>query len=156
MGKSSNSRTVVARMTVTRADNSRLIVEVHSDASFHTFYHYYSQAGNQRSTKKEIRTANRNTGLPTINAHLHAPGLDAVKHLFEQKPFGNLPAVTGIRVRILRRRMYRELLSARPDVLGLVPVKPWTLPSLERELAIRLPEGFTTLKKRWSILESRR
>ena len=155
MRKSSNSKTVVARMTVTRADNSKVIVEIHSDATFIQFYHFYTQQGNKRSTKTETRTASRIEGMPHVNAHLYTPGLETVRKVFERPTQWAAP-VRSIKLRILRRRMYRELLQKAPDVLGLTRVsigfkterpQPAILP-------ISLPQGYPSVK-RWSILESR-
>lgn len=156
MRKSSNNN-VVARMTITRADKSKVIVEIHSDATFSSFYHFYTQQGNKRSTKTETSTANRNKGLPTVNAHLYEPGLHMVQKSIEAIRGGNFAQITSITVRILRRRMYRQLLQASPDVLGLGRVKN----GFETErptpvlVPIRLPQGYTPLAKRWSILTSR-
>jgi hypothetical protein len=150
MGKSANSKTVVARMTVTRADNSRMIVEIHSDATFSRFYHFYCQQGNRRSTKQEIRVANRNTGLPQMNAHLYDPGLEAV---------ASLMPVGGIKFRILRRRMYRQLCQAAPDVLGLVKATSYPDPRLVTmptpRFPLYIPSTHTTIERKWSILNGR-
>lgn len=154
MRKSTNSNTVVARMTVTRADNSKVIVEIHSNATFYKFYHFYSQTGNRRSTKKEIRTASRNEGVPTVNAHLFTPGLEMVQANFLCCQVGRIAAVISIKMRILRRKMYRELVNMAPDVLGLVKVdaNPFAKRPQPVRYPIRLPEAYTPIKKRWEIL----
>lgn len=155
MRKSSNSKTVVALMTVTRADNSKVIVEIHIDATFSQFYHYYTQTGNKRSTKKEIRTASRNEGLPHVNAHLYAPGLEAVRAQFERnQSIGKIAAINSIKVRILRRKMYRELMSKAADLLGITKANAGLFMAKQQPAGypIRLPAGYTPLEKRWSIL----
>ena len=62
---------VVARLTVIRKNGLRTIVEVHADAKFYSFYHFYRQVGSKRSTKELIRSSNRNEGS------LQQPGLEA-------------------------------------------------------------------------------
>jgi hypothetical protein len=103
---------VVARLTVTRKNGWKTIVEIHSNARFHSFFHYYKQFANKRSTKELIRTASRNEG------GLRTSGLDAIerKLMFYQNQSN--PVIRSS-IRIIRKRTYRKLLSARPDELGL-------------------------------------
>ena len=48
-GKKNNQ--VVARLTITRADETKTIIEVWSDATFSNFFKYFRQTGMKRSTK---------------------------------------------------------------------------------------------------------
>lgn len=103
---------VVARLTVTRANGWKTIVEVYSDASFHSFFLYYKQNGRKRSTKELIRTAARNDG------GLRTSGLEAIarKLCFYQSQSNPVVKTT---IRIFEKQSYAKLISARPDQLGL-------------------------------------
>jgi len=106
---------VVARLTVVRAVGCRTIIEVQEDASFHTFYKFFTQQGNRWSTKRLVRTANRNEGLlPYYQAYRMTPGLEKLAERWQ-----TMPGVSSVKIRILKKRAYRKLLSARPDELGL-------------------------------------
>ena len=161
MNKSTRTNKVVARLTAIRADGSRTIVEVHSDASFHSFYRFFSQQGNRRSTKTPVRVANRNTGLPPMNAHVCEPGLEAIVALLQKfagNP-GNGSNVQKVTIRIIRRKMYRQLLHAAADTLGMTKAPSFTDPRLmPRRIAgipVHIPSTFTTVEKKWSILTGR-
>lgn len=106
---------VVARLTVTRTLGAKTIIEVCADATFNSFYRFFTQQGNRRSTKRLVRTANRNEGLrPYFQAYRMTPGLEKLAEFWKQHP-----GVTTVTVRIIRRRAYKRLITARPDELGL-------------------------------------
>jgi hypothetical protein len=121
------SGNVIARLTVNRANGNKLIVEVHSDATFNQFYRYFKQVGNRRSTKEQIRVTSRNDGLKPINAHLQTPGLEAISNqiiassavFLLRSENGTINPVVSIKLRILKKRAYRKLITARPDDLGM-------------------------------------
>lgn len=117
-----STKNVVARLTVTREDQSKVIVEVHTDASFHRFYQFFTQQGLKRSTKTFTRAASRNEGLHPVNAHLQVPGLEVLALRFIHNRFGKSPVVSA-RIRILSKRAYRKLIHAAPDALGQVQVR---------------------------------
>ena len=150
---------VVARLTATRADDTKLIVEVEQNASFHSFFKFYSQIGMKRSTKKFLRTANRNEGLhPWHRAYRMEPGLDAISR--QLAAFSDAPYVfASIKIRVIKKRAYRRLLTAAPDVLGLTKTTHLSDPRLAPQPAtgipVRIPEGYTTIKKRFEILSGR-
>lgn len=150
---------VIARLTVTRQDGKRTIVEVPADATYHAFYHMYTQQGARRSTKRLVRTANRNEGLPITNAHLHRPGLERLQERLESFGAQTNP-VTKSQIRIIRKRAYRKLLEAAPDTLGLVKAPTFTdvrlLPKPILRYPVHIPSNHTTIKKRVSILLGRR
>jgi len=152
------TNTVVARLTVTRQNGWKTIVEVQADASFSSFYHYYRQFGLKRSTKALIRTANRNEGLGVMNARMQQPGLDVIAKRLEAYGQESNP-VTGRKLRIIKKRIYRKLLSAAPDVIGQVKVKPIQDPRLMPRpvlgYPIHIPESHTMIAKKWSILTGR-
>ena len=109
---------VVARLTVIREVGNRTIVEVSDDATFSSFYRIFTQIGNRRSTKKFVRAASRNEGLlPYYRAYLMVPGLKVLAEHWSRQP-----GVSSVKIRIIKKRTYRQLLSARPDQLGLTHV----------------------------------
>jgi len=107
---------VVARLTVIRKNGLRTIVEVQSDASFYSFYHFFRQVGAKRSTKELIRSSNRNEGS------LQEPGLEAIAKKLEMYSSQSNPVVSK-KIRIIKKRAYRKLISARADELGLATSK---------------------------------
>ena len=110
---------VVARLTVVRALGNVTIIEVHSDATFSCFYHIFTQVGKRRSTKRLVRTASRNEGLlPYYRAYLMVPGLKVLAEHWSRQP-----GVSSVKIRIIKKRAYRKLLSARPDELGLTKMR---------------------------------
>jgi hypothetical protein len=110
---------VLARLTVTRRNGWKTIVEVWQGATFHTFYHFYKQCGNKRSTKELIRTAYRDEGVSLLGMkYTQQPGLDAIAKRLEFYASQSNPVV-GKKLRIIKRRAYRKLITARPDELGL-------------------------------------
>ena len=115
---------VVARLTVTRAVGCKTIIEVCEDATFSNFYRFHTQQGNRRSTKRLVRTANRNEGLlPFHQAYRMTPGLERLADRWSKQP-----GVTAVTVRIVKRRAYRRLITTTPDQLGLTKTSvrmPW-------------------------------
>ncbi len=121
-GKTNN---VVARLTITRANNMKVIIEVHSDATFSKFYTYYRQTGNRRSTKEFIHMRSRNEGLHYINAHLQTPGLEVLADRAANKVYYGYAAqnpVTSMKLRIIKKREYRRLLNMAPTGMPVVKV----------------------------------
>ncbi len=149
-----NKIVVVARLTVIREVGVRTIVEVNEDATFGNFYSYFIQDGARRSTKKLIRCANRNEGLrPWYRAYRMEPGLTAIAEHFK-----TMPNITSIKIRIIRKRLYRKLLAAAPDA-GLVRVHsqidPRLAPRTITGQPVRIPDSYITISKRISILTGR-
>lgn len=103
---------VVARLTLTRADGWKTIIEVEAGSTFHSFFKYYKQFRNKRSTKTFLRAANRNNdGNRTARLEDIAGKLAVIP--------GMTNPVVKTTIRILRKRDYRRLLNASPDELGL-------------------------------------
>ena len=146
---------VVARLTAIRRVGVRTIIEVCADASFHDFYRYYTQQGSRRSTKTLVRTASRNEGLhPWYRAYYLQPGLDVLAtRMIDQKQF------VSVKVRVIKKRAYRQLLEAAPDVLGLTKVKQLPDPRIAKlptpRLPVNLPAGWLTIEKRMNIILGR-
>lgn len=153
--KSKKKSVVVARLTAIRGVGVRTIIEVCEDASFHDFYRYYTQEGSRRGTKTLIRTASRNEGLhPWHRVYRLEPGLDVLAtRMIDQKQF------SSVKVRILKKRVYRQLLEAAPDVLGLTKVAR----TIDRRISIlptpripvNIPAGWLTIEKRMDIILGR-
>jgi hypothetical protein len=113
-----NKSNVVARLTGTREIGNVTIIEVHKDATFHEFYRIYTQVGRRRSTKRLVRTANRNHGLePWFAAHRMQPGLEVLAAKWRERK-----GLT-VKLRIIKKRAYRKLINAPADQLGLTVIK---------------------------------
>ena len=110
----------IARMTVTRDLGNVTIVEIYDSATFHSFYWYWTQIGRRRSTKRLVRTASRNEGLrPYAAAYRMQPGLEVLAENWKKQP-----GVKSVKVRIIRKRVYKRLCTMAPDQLGLTRVYP--------------------------------
>lgn len=150
-----NKKVLVARLTASRGVGVRTIIEVYTDASFHSFFNYFTQDGARYSTKTLIRTANRNEGLsPWHRVYRMLPGLEVLAaRMLDMKQF------VSVKVRIIKKRAYRQLLNAAPDVLGLTKVKrewfdvPAPRPILR--FPVRIPDSHTTIKRRMDIILGR-
>jgi hypothetical protein len=114
---------VIARLTVVRQNGMRTIVEVHADATFHTFFKFYTQQGSKRSTKQVIRSASRNEGLNPINAHLQTPGLELIAIRLLRVQAESNPVIST-RIRYFSKRTYRKMIKCAPEVLGMSTVRP--------------------------------
>jgi hypothetical protein len=125
-----------------------LIIEVNADATYSAFYQFYTQDGSRLSTKKHIRTANRNTGLPSLNAHLYEPGLEVLrKNLMGDDPMSS--QFVSIKVRIIKKKAYRSLITCAPDVLGMA--RAGTVEdklSASRRIPVYLPVGYVNPVRR--------
>jgi hypothetical protein len=99
---------VVARLTVIRASGRRTIVEIREGSKFASFYRIYSQDGARRSTKKWIRTGSRS----------EASNLTALLERMKNFAAESNPVIHS-QLRIIKRRAYKKLITARPDELGL-------------------------------------
>jgi hypothetical protein len=141
---------VVARLTLTQPKNVKLIVEVPEDASFHNFYHWYRQEGRKR--KVFLRTSSRNDGFgPHWRAPFEMPGLDVVA----ARVTGFNKSVTGVTIKILRKRKYNALLTCAPDELGNgLPQAAQTQQIIEasKGIPVQMPANYLTLQKRMDIL----
>jgi hypothetical protein len=124
--------TLVARLTLTKRDGSKLIVEVHTDAGFHNFYRWHTQQGRKR--KVLVRTSNRNDGLERYD-QMTKPGLSeivkrmqatdrnnaAFSKIHRPAHMLNQPAVNSITsavLKVYKKRLYAKLLSCPPTELN--------------------------------------
>ena len=144
---------LIARLTVSRKDGKRTIVEIHADATFHHFYHFFTQDGARRSTKTLLRTANRNAYLPTVNAHLHKPGLDVIERQLKTLLATTNP-VLSTKLRVIRKRLYRKLITAAPDALGLSKINKTFIDHVHRprpvaRIPIRIGKAIPAAKFIW-------
>jgi hypothetical protein len=136
--ESKSKSKVIARLTVTRANGWRTIVEIHADARFMAFYRYYRQFGNRRSTKEFVRSASRIEYLSYFNAHLQKPGLDVIEKRLKAFGVESNPVIAS-KLRILKKRIYKRLLNARPDELGLTKLVTTDLQTPSRPILVSVP-----------------
>lgn len=109
---------VIARMTVTKADGKKLIVEVHDDATEQAFYRWYSQDGRKR--KEFIRTSHRTDGADRVAQVLRStPGLDLL--VARMKTYMQ---ITDVKIRIILKRAYKRMTTCSADKLGLTKCAP--------------------------------
>lgn len=113
-----SKNTLVARLTIRWEVGVDTLIEVHSLATFHAFYHFFSQQGRKTSTRKFVRTASRNEGILSYSAHLR-PGLEMLA-----LQWARLPHVKSVSVRIYKKRLYKKLIEANPSALGMSIVRP--------------------------------
>ena len=59
-------------------------------------------------------------------------------------------------IRIYRKRLYRKLLSMRPDELGLACVRPLPDRRIQSNTNKPLPASYTPFAKRWQTMTSRK
>jgi len=106
---------VIARMTVTKADGKKLIVEVHDDATEHAFYRWYSQEGRKR--KVFIRTSHRTDGADRVAQVLRSTaGLDLLSARMK-----TYMQITDVKIRIILKRAYKRMTTCSADQLGDLP-----------------------------------
>lgn len=135
---------VVARMTIVKRGSSKLIVEIHSDASFHKFYCWYSQEGRKR--KMLLRTSQRNDGLHYASAQ-NQPGLEVLAA--RQASFNK--DIVSVTIKVLQKRMYKNLLHCRPDELGAgMPIS--NSQNLRAAFPTHIPSTYTPMQKRMNII----
>ena len=146
---------VVARLTLAQPKNMKMIVEVHAGASFHEFYHWYRQEGRKR--KVFLRTSDRNDGIkPHWRAPFEMPGLDVVA----ARVTSFNKTVTGVTLKVLRKRAYHALLTCPAEELGngLPHAQRWGLDTKPRwarrdqGIPVHLPADYIPLQKRMDIL----
>lgn len=146
---------VVARLTATRADRTRLIVEVQQDATFFKFYHFYRQVGDDASTKTKVRVANRNEG---VYPHYRASRVVCGLYKIGERLSKGIAGYKTMKITILDADEYERLISAAPDELGLArTVSPFEKTrTWERGIHMAIPAfGYTPLKKRFEIITGR-
>ena len=109
---------VIARMTVTKTDGKKLIVEVHDDATEYAFYSWYSQDGRKR--KRFVRTSHRTDGAERMAQALRStPGLD----LLSARMKTNMQ-IADVKIRILLKRAYKRMTTCSAEKLGLTRCAP--------------------------------
>jgi hypothetical protein len=133
---------VVARLTMTRENDERVIIEVRADATFHHFYAFYTQQGKKRSTRKFTRWGSRNEGLPVVNTHLYIPGLEVLALRFLHHKFGS--PIKSTRIRFQSKKAYKKLIRMAPDQLGLSTVR---VILDQRPIRVQLPPSRMTFKR---------
>jgi len=150
-----NKNLVVARMIITfHGSAKKVIVEVHSDASFNKFYTWYSQIG--RQNKSKIMNTHRGYGIePYWRQAFETPGLELVSARYTS----GRKDVKDVQIKIFRKREYNQLLTCAPDQLGGgLPQAADTAALINQAkvrrhgIPVRLPADYLTLQKRMDIL----
>lgn len=156
MTKTKRLNQVVARMTMTRSNNIKIIVEIHEGAGFMNFYTWYRQEGRKR--KVHLRCSSRNDG---IAPHWRAPSATKGLDVLATRTTQIMKDVTGVTIKVLKKRKYAAMLSCSPDQLaGGLPQNPGRValheerPRWERSTpsAVHLPIGYIPLQKRMDII----
>ena len=130
----------------------KLHIEVREGNRFSNFYYTYTAVGRGRG---RIVT-------PAIPRHRgFADSLeDAVEKIIKVMKDHAKRNKTEIQihttVRIYRKRLYRKLLSMRPDELGLTRVRPLPDRRIQSNANKPLPASYTPFAKRWQIITSGR
>lgn len=146
MAKQKN--TVVARMTLTRTNGIKTIVEIHENASFMNFYTWYRQEGR----KVLLRTSNRNDG---VAAHWRAPFQEKGLDVLAARTTQIMKDVTGVTIKILKKRKYQQMITCTPDQLaGSLPTAPKIAEIIDRSkgIPVSIPAGYLSLQKRMDII----
>ena len=151
---------VLARLTASKTDGSKSIIEVHKDSTFHEFYFWYNQIGNSR--KVFLRTSSRIEG---IYPHYTAAKTGAGLHLIFIRLQGT-KRYNDILIKVFKKKIYRKMVHCAPDdpILGEFPkssesffdptLYPWERPI---GAGAALPyASYTTLQKRMDILTRKR
>ena len=140
----------IARLVATKKDGSRIVVEVHSNSTFHHFYHWYSQAAAGRP-KIFLRASSRIAYIqPHYVAYRTRPGL----HLTFIRLKGN-KNIVEIYMKVSKKKMYRKLCSIPADdplINDLPKREPNLLPILPvwepAGIPVRLGWNPNSLKRR--------
>lgn len=145
---------LAAKARLKFSDGTETCIEVRKGSRFSNFYTIYSVQGRgrgrsitygipmHRGAAKDIEDA-----VSQIEARLKASA--------DRSP--NIPRLTGKRVWIYRKRLYRTLINMRPDELGMSRSNNKLGEYLRQHkgataVSTGWPEGHTTLEKRWKML----
>ncbi len=157
------NRNLVARLTMTRRSGKKLIVEVHEDAGWSTFYHWFEVDVDSKK-KMFLRNSDRNN---SCNPLFETPGLEQVAALVT-KTFDKLAAhpvpkhalywspsqIVDTQIKIYRKRLYKKLLGCAPDQLpggGPVRIQSFESHTLPEPAGnIRITDEYRRMKERRS------
>lgn len=141
---------VVARMTMTRPNNIKTIVEIHEGAGFMNFYTWYRQDGRKR--KVLLRTSSRNDG---VAAPWRAPFVPLGLETLAARTAQIMNDVSGVTIKILKKRKYAEMLACpASDLAGGLPRAAKTAEIIDRAkgIPVSIPTGYIPLQKRMDIM----
>jgi hypothetical protein len=144
---------LAAKARLKMSDGVELYIEVREDSKFSNFYITYTAQGRGRN---RLITP----GIPRHRGY--ADGIEgAVRKITavmkeNEKRSRNQPRLVNTKIWIHRKRLYRKLISMRPDELGLTRVSNGLAEYLRRQKSTpvlpSIPLGHTTMEKRWKIL----
>jgi hypothetical protein len=129
----------------------KLYIEVREGNRFSNFYYTYTATGRGRGRIVTPSTP-RHRGF----ANSIEDAVDKIVGVMQAHAKRNKrEAQIHTTVRIYRKRLYRKLLSMRPDELGLTHVRPSRLTS-PKQYEQTSAATYTPFAKRWQIITSRR
>jgi hypothetical protein len=144
---------LAAKARLKLSDGTEFYIEVRKGSRFSNFYATYTAQGRGR---KRVVTA----GMPR-----HRGYADGIEEAVEKvaaimnengKRSQHAPRLVSTKIWIHRKRLYRKLISMRPDDLGLTRVSNGLAEYLRRQqsppVLPSIPLGHTTMEKRWKIL----
>jgi hypothetical protein len=130
----------------------KLHIEIREGNRFSNFYYTYTAIGRGRG---RIVTPNipRHRGFAdTIEEAVEK----IVKVMKDHAKRNRREVQIHTTIRIYRKRLYRKLLSMRPDELGLTRVRPLPDRRIQSISSKLLPASYTPFAKRWQIITSGR
>lgn len=146
-------KSLAAKARLKMSDGVELYIEVREGSRFSNFYTTYTARGRGRN---RLITP----GIPRHRGY--ADGIeDAVRKITaamkeNEKRSHNQPRLVNTKIWIHRKRLYRKLISMRPDELGLTRCSNALAEYLRRKKSApvlsSVPSGHTPLDKRWKIL----
>ena len=130
----------------------KLYIEVREGNRFSNFYYTYTATGRGRGRIVTPSTP-RHRGF----ANSIEDAVDKIVGVMQAHAKRNKREVQiHTTVRIYRKRLYRKLLSMRPDELGLTHVRPLPDRRIQNNTNKPLPASYTPFAKRWQIITSGR
>jgi len=130
----------------------KLYIEVREGNRFSNFYYTYTTVGRGRG---RIVTP----GIPRHRGFADSleDAVEKIVKVIKAHTKRNRREVQiHTTIRIHRKRLYRKLLSMRPDELGLTRVRPLPDRHIQHNTNKPLPASYTPFAKRWQIITSGR
>jgi hypothetical protein len=131
---------------------SKLYIEVREGNKFSNFYHIYTATGRGRGRIVTPAIPRHRGFADTIE-----DAAEKIAKVMKDHAKRNRREIQiHTTIRIYRKRLYRRLLSMRPDELGLTRVSNGLAEYLRRQKSTpvlpSIPLGHTPMDKRWKIL----
>ena len=130
----------------------KLHIEVREGNRFSNFYHTYTAIGRGRGRIVTPAIPRHRGFADTIEDAVEK----IVKVMKAHAKRNRTEVEVYTKIRIYRKRLYRKLLSMRPDELGLTRVRPLPDRRIQSNMNKPLPASYTPIAKRWQIITSGR